>query len=80
MTGTRSRDPGPSVPGTQLWSPGLGGHSVKGGCVGSFFLGEGIWCGVVSHLGMVREVFRTLRAAADVPGMQEISVDKGTER
>lgn len=32
----------------------------------------------MGDVGMVREVFRTLRAAADVPGI-EISVDKGTE-
>ena len=32
----------------------------------------------MGDVGMVKEVFRTLRAAADVPGI-EISVDKGTE-
>ena len=32
----------------------------------------------VGDVGMVREVFRTLRAAADVPGI-EISVGKGIE-
>ena len=48
---------------------------------------EGRLCGVpsswgrvfgVGDVGMVKEVFRTLRAAADVPGI-EISVDKGAE-
>ena len=60
--------------------PSSGPQAWRASCEGRLFGVPSSWGRVfgVGDVGMVREVFRTLRAAADVPGI-EISVGKGIE-